>query len=124
MRNQTPDIYGLATVDEEVDAYDEEPAYTPSGFVQFFTFRHMVTPALIQMIYAVGLVGITLISLLVMAGAVLPATGLTVSLNGIITGLLLLTLGNLIWRLVCEKIILSFRIHDALVAIEDQLAGN
>jgi hypothetical protein len=124
MKNYTPDTYDPAIEDEDVDEYEEAEVYTPSALLQFFTFRSMVTPALIQMIYAVGLGAITLVSLLMMFGAVLPSAGLTVNLNGIIVGMLLLTLGNLIWRLVCEKIILSFRIHDALVAIEDQLAGN
>jgi hypothetical protein len=37
------------------------------------------------------------------------------------TGLLIIVVGNLIWRVVCESIILLFSIHEILASIEKRI---
>ena len=74
----------------------------------FISFRYMITPAFIQIIWLVGSV------LIVLGGLIsLIVTGDVVT---IIVGLLVgLPIWLLLWRVYCELVILLFRIHDAIV---------
>ena len=81
---------------------------------RYFSFRWMVSPTLIKIMYFVGVVVITL-------GPVLNlARGLTPSTFGVL--LVALVLGNVIWRVICEALILAFSIHEILASIEDKLS--
>jgi hypothetical protein len=93
-------------------------AITPSGpspFVEFLTFRRMVTPIVIQIIFWIG-VGI----------CVLSGIGLMIlafRFGGIVDFLMALgtlILGPLMVRIYCELLILLFRIHDTLQEIKNQ----
>ena len=87
----------------------------PGSFTDFLTFRRMVTPLVIQIIFWIGV-----------ACCVLSALGqLFVSLGhfniiGIVMALITLVLGPLFVRVWCELIILLFRIYDTLQEIRDQ----
>ena len=71
----------------------------------FFSFRTMITPIIIQVIFWVGVVGCVIMGL----GGVVGGRPLW--------GLGLIVLGPLAVRVECELLILLFRIHDALQEI-------
>lgn len=83
----------------------------------FFSFRTMVSRTLIQFIYILGAFGLSIYGIILIANATKShgAGGL------VVTGLGILLLGNLVWRIICEAWILLFNIHDVLVSIERKL---
>jgi hypothetical protein len=97
----------------------------------FFSFRTMISPIVIKIIYVLGMLGIT-IGGIVMIEMGLHVAGLsTEQLNifgmqisfprQIVMGIALIVLGNIAWRLVCEGWILFFRMRDILGSIEGHL---
>lgn len=97
----------------------------------FFSFRTMISPIAIEIIYVLGLLGLT------SAGIVMILMGLNLMGSGveklnifgrqtpfnkqILIGIALIVFGNLVWRFLCESSILLFRIRDILGSIEKQL---
>jgi len=78
----------------------------------FLGFKKMVSPILIKVYYFLGLVIITI-------------WGLVSLIKGeALFGLLIITLGNLLHRLVCETLILLFGIFERLNSIENYLKTN
>ncbi|MFG0275263.1 MAG: DUF4282 domain-containing protein [Phycisphaerales bacterium] len=75
---------------------------------EFISFRFMVTPVFIQIIWLIGS------ALIVLGGLVsLFVSGDAMTIIG---GLLIgLPVSLLLWRVYCELVILLFRIHDAIV---------
>jgi len=69
---------------------------------EFLSFRKMITPVIIQVIFWLGVVGSVLVGL----GAVFGGRGLY--------GLGLIVVGPIVVRIECELLIIMFRIHDAL----------
>jgi hypothetical protein len=97
----------------------------------FFSFRTMISPTVIKIIYVLGMIGIT-IGGIVMIEMALHVTGLSseklnilgeqLSFNKqLLIGIVLIVLGNLMWRLICEGWILLFRMRDILGSIEGHL---
>jgi len=87
----------------------------------FFGFRKMVSTSIIKLIYFLGIIGITILGILGMAGVFVENE------NGagyVLGGLLIIIFGNLVWRIFCEGWILLFSIHKMLGSIEKALAGK
>jgi hypothetical protein len=83
---------------------------------EYFSFEKMVTPTIIKLVYVIGAAGLTI------AGGLMIATNTkdtNVNSLGAASGLLLATVGNLVWRILCEHSILYFRMHEALTSIND-----
>lgn len=78
----------------------------------FLTFRKMITPLVIEIIFWI------LVVLCVILGVIAIASGQGV--NGAITGLVLIFLGPLFVRMYCELTILMFRVYDVLCEIRDK----
>lgn len=78
----------------------------------FFSFRKMISIVLIQIIYAFGMVAITIYGIKYFADAYKAEK---------LIGLAIIVLGNLLWRILCEGWILLFRIHEVLCSIEKKL---
>jgi hypothetical protein len=73
----------------------------------FLSFRKMITPVFIQVIFWIAVVMCVITALMAMAqGGV-----------AIIGGLLFLIIGPFMARIYCELLIIAFRIYDELVAI-------
>ena len=73
----------------------------------FLSFRKMITPVFIQVIFWIAVVMCVISALMAMAqGGV-----------AIIAGLLFLIIGPFMARIYCELLIIAFRIYDELVAI-------
>ena len=92
------------------------PSANSSGggfdFRDFVTFRYLITPAFMTVIYVIGVVGITLGSLVALAGN-----------GGVVAGLLLFLFGNLYWRIILEFIMVLFRMNDSLKSIDRRGKG-
>ena len=86
----------------------------------FLAFRRMVTPAIIQIIFWIG-VAICIIAGLVaiVGGSALPGAGG----SGALYGLVVLVVGPILVRVYCELLIVLFRIYDSLSAIEKNTRG-
>lgn len=94
------------------------------NWTDFLTFRRMITPYLIQALFWIGVV------LSVIAGCAILFGGLTgvggrrdgvgaiLRLRALCLSPLVVLLGVLISRIYAELLILTFRIHDALVDIK------
>jgi hypothetical protein len=84
----------------------------------FLTFRVMVTPLIIQIIFWVGVAGSVIAGLVSMVGGLGALAnsngGVFACLGGIIGGLIVAVVGTVVTRIYCELLILLFRIYDAL----------
>jgi hypothetical protein len=79
---------------------------------EFLSFRKMITPVIIQVLFWIGV-------------AVCVISGLATMVGGdrVIPGLLMLLLGPIAVRVYCELLILLFRIHDAVDEIRRSKAA-
>ena len=80
----------------------------------FFSFKNMIALRIIQVIYILGAVSITIGGLICM----FTFGGLL----GFFIGLLIIAVGNVFWRVWCELIIIFFRINKTLNNIEANTA--
>lgn len=78
----------------------------------FFSFQFMISSKLIQIIYILGAVGITVASVVSMSG------------RSFWIGILGIIVGNLVWRLVCETAIIFFRMNEQLGLINQELKAK
>lgn len=74
----------------------------PFNLQEFLTFRRMVTPVIIQVVFWIGIVLIAI-----------AALGLMVEGSGFL-GLLVFLLGPVAWRVYVELLIVIFRIHSGI----------
>lgn len=82
----------------------------------FFSFRKMIAPVVIQIIFWLGVIACIGAGLFVFSvGDSLPTTGY---LSPKTTGLMIIILGPIGVRVYCEILIVFFRIHDTLRQIE------
>ena len=111
-----------------------QPVPLNQGFnwKDFLSFRTMITLQIIQILYVVGAICITLGGLAMMFGGSRHSEygggygggfggGSPFSLlggGGFIAGLIFLLIGNVGWRIWCELIIVFFRINKTLTNIE------
>jgi hypothetical protein len=77
----------------------------------FFAFRTLITPRFIQALFVLGLIGLVLVFI-----------GLVAS-DEALAGILFLVFGTLYWRIVCELFFVLFRISDTLVSIKGDTAA-
>lgn len=87
-----------------------EPDRAGFSLGDFLSFRYMITPPLVQVIYVLVAVIITIVGLLTLVS---DAPG-----GGPLAGLLIIIFGNLIWRVYMELVMLFFRINDGIGGIE------
>ncbi len=89
------------------------------GFNDFITFRTMITPVVIQVLFWIG------VTLTVLGGLGFMVASLSNgSAVGALLGLLYLVLGPLFWRVYCEIIIIFFRVYETLLQIRDKLGKD
>ena len=78
---------------------------------EFVSFRYLITPAFITIIYVIGAIGITLGALGVLVG------------SNVFAGILLFLFAQLYWRIITEFIMVLFRMNDALQSIDRRGKG-
>jgi hypothetical protein len=81
----------------------------------FLSFRYLITPGFITVIYVVGVIFITVAALGALA---VPAVS-----GGIISALVFLIIVNLLWRIILEFVMVLFRINDSLESIDRRGRG-
>ncbi len=92
----------------------------------FFSFRKLITPSIIKFVYIIGMIIIIIFGIVVMFSG-LPRssygyyrdTGVTAA--QIFIGILIIFVGNFLWRVLCENIIVIFNIHDILNEIAENI---
>jgi hypothetical protein len=92
-----------------------------SFYAEYFAFRELVTPQLIKVMYIAGACLITAAGILSILS---PETLNKYETGPIITrfgGILVLLVGNLAWRMVCEGAILLFSLHELLVSLDTRV---
>jgi hypothetical protein len=72
---------------------------------EFLSFKKMITPVIIKIVYLLGVVGIVLFSLYSMFFGISSFSGFLLKL---LFGILYLILGNLMWRMMCELMMVIF----------------
>lgn len=96
-----------------------------TGGSGFFSFKTMLSPTIIKVVYAIGMLVITGLGASTMAGWQLSRGRESLdSRLYAITGLLILIVGNILWRIACEFVILQFSIHELLGSIDDHLESR
>jgi hypothetical protein len=80
----------------------------------YLSFKRFITTTFIMLIYVLGAIFVTIGAILLMAfgGAV-----------GIVGGVIMLILGNLGWRLLCEYWVVQFRIYEEIASLNRRLGG-
>lgn len=89
----------------------------------FFSFGTLITPACIQVAYVIGAAVITLAGLLMVTLVLMGVASEYTNTNRdtlLVGGLTLLGIGNLLWRVLCEMVMLLFRIHEVLLELDDK----
>lgn len=77
----------------------------------FLSFRKMITPVIIQIIFWMGVVASIIIGVVMIAKAGTPGA---LAEGGIGAGILLIVLGPIACRVYCELLIIFFAMHDRL----------
>ncbi len=77
----------------------------------FLSFKRMITPIIIQIIFWVGVI----FSILFGVNKLIQERGDTLQ------GLILIVLGPFLVRIICEMLILSFRINETLTDINNNI---
>ncbi len=86
----------------------------------YLAFKKMILPAIIQVVFWIGVI------IVVIAGILTIAEGVRMHGGGttILTGLLVIFLGPLGLRLACELVMVLFSIHETLTDIKNHLKGT
>ncbi len=85
----------------------------------FWSFRKMVTPVIIEILFWVGVI------VCIIAGLILVVAGIKTSLaQSVLSGVLLIIFGPLAVRVYCEILIVFFRINETLTEIKHLLEGR
>jgi len=85
----------------------------------FWSFRKMVTPVIIEILFWVGVI------VCIVAGLILIVTGIKTGVaQSVLSGVLLIIFGPLAVRVYCEILIVFFRINETLTEIKHLLEGG
>jgi len=77
----------------------------------------MISPVLIKIIYVIGII-------LIIGSTALYVRQFTSGAERVLYGFSAVLIGNLLWRLVCESLILLFSMHELLSSIEHETRGK
>lgn len=111
------DDFEFSESDDDDDDRPSRRGYTrsgePSGFVDFITFRRMLVPIIIQMVFWLGvlvIIGVALYMIIESDNIKIRAAWFLGSLLGLIQ-----------WRVFCELVIVFFRMNETLTLMHNEL---
>jgi hypothetical protein len=81
----------------------------------FFAFRTMITPVIIQIIFWIG------VAVCVISGLIYMSLSSRLGASAPLYGLMILVLGPVVVRIYCEILIIFFRINETLTEIKHTL---
>ena len=90
----------------------------------FLTFRKMLIPVLIQILFWVGTIACVVGGLMVTTGAAAVPKEAAMVRNHVLAGAALIFLGPFILRIYCELLIVVFRMNDTLTEIRNNTMGR
>ncbi len=94
----------------KVESMEAHAAAAENWLVDFFAFKLFITKPFIRIIYVIGVLGLVFSSFYAMF-----------SVDQVLWGIMLLVLGNIIWRIICEVEMVVFHIHDLVKSMENEL---
>ncbi len=117
MSSQPPYGYPQGGYQQQGGYPPPPPAPAYSDIADFLTFRKMITPVIIQIVFWVGVV------ICIIMGLISIAAGISLSGSGalVIVGLLYIFIGPVVVRIYCELLILFFRMNESLSEIKNDL---
>jgi hypothetical protein len=86
------------------------------NFGDFLSFRYLITPGFITVIYVIGVI---VIALAAFSSLAIPSA----SGGGVLTAVVTFILGNLWWRIILEFVMVLFRMNDSLESIDRRGRG-
>jgi hypothetical protein len=86
----------------------------------YFGFRRMVTPFWIKISHMLGMFAIMIVSGIAIAFPYVFAHSTSEDMRVRLGGILLLIVGNLVWRMLCEGAIVIFSMHSLLMSLDDR----
>lgn len=86
----------------------------------FISFRKMITPTIIKVLFWVGVAGSVIFGLIQIGGSFGRNGGGLLFLYGLIV----LIVGPILTRIYCELLMLFFRMYDTLIEIKNSLANT
>jgi len=96
---------------------DIKDTYTPQiknkEKLGFFSFRTLITPDIVKILYVLGFIALTIVGFVMMVNYY--------ETYELFIGLGVILVGNILWRLLCEGIILMFNVHEILDSIEKKI---
>jgi len=78
----------------------------------------MITPTIIKVLYVLGIIALIIVGIVMIVEGANSYYG---SNNEVLIGFGIIILGNLLWRIICEGIILMFSIHERLGSIDKKI---
>jgi len=84
----------------------------------FWSFDKMISGSLIKFLYVLGLLAIIISGIVLIKNGIDSRYGGELLIGG---GIGIITLGNLFWRIICEGIIIAFKMFEKLNQIEKKL---
>ncbi len=89
------------------------------SFGSFFTFDRLITPSILRVVFWLGLVVIVAQWIPPIIGSVSATLGGNArGLIGILVTLLLFAVSAVLWRIICEVLVVLFDIRDRLVSLD------
>lgn len=92
-----------------------------SNLDDFFTFDLFITRAIIVLIYLLGVFALVGTSIWIFIWGRNPPMSYKTPEEAFWTGFIILIFGNLIWRLLCEFVVVVFKINDSLISIDGKM---
>jgi hypothetical protein len=91
--------------------------------VEFLTFKRMVTPILIQIVFWLAVVGIMIAGIVTAVGGLLQmGRAPTAGLGMVVTGIAIFLFGPLVARIYAEILMVIFRINETLTDLSETLS--
>lgn len=87
-------------------------------FSDLLSFNEFIARDALSLIWALGAAFITLVGVTAFFGGFLWGDGIG---TGVLAGALILTVGNIAWRILCETLAVVFRINDSLMSIDRKI---
>lgn len=87
---------------------------------EFLSFRKMISPLVIKILYLIGIVAIVLFSLYLFFTSFNMIRHFQLFIMQFFGSILLLIFGNLSWRVSCETLLLFFSMHDELKKLNNK----
>ncbi len=87
----------------------------------FFTFDEFITRYTICIVYILGVVVLLLAGISICVWGRTSPWSYKTAQEAYIAGLGVIFLGNLLWRLLCEFVVVVFKINDSLISIDERM---